>query len=179
MSRIGRKPVDIPKGIEVKIDGNKIFVKGPLGSLVQELHSDMIVKMENGKVIIDRPSELKKHKSLHGLTRTLVANMVEGVVKGFEKRLAIVGVGYRAQMQGPKLIMNLGYSHTVEFDPDPDIKIETPSQTSIIIKGIDKQKVGQVAAIIRSKRLPDAYKGKGIRYENEVIKLKEGKTGSK
>jgi large subunit ribosomal protein L6 len=179
MSRIGKKPVDIPKGIEVKLEGNKVFVKGPLGSLSQDLHNDMIVKMENGQVIIERPTELKKHKSLHGLTRTLVANMVEGVVKGFEKKLTIVGVGYRAQMQGSKLVMNLGYSHPVEFIPDPDIKIEAPTQTSIIIKGIDKQKVGQVAAMLRSKKVPDVYKGKGIRYENEIVKLKEGKTGSK
>ena len=179
MSRIGKKPVDIPKGIEVKLEGNKVFVKGPLGSLTQDLHSDMIIKIENGKVIVERPSELKKHKSLHGLTRTLIANMVEGVAKGFEKKLTIVGVGYRAQMLGSKLVMNLGYSHPVEFIPDPDIKIEAPTQTSLIIKGIDKQKVGQVAAILRSKKVPDAYKGKGIRYENEIVKLKEGKTGSK
>jgi large subunit ribosomal protein L6 len=179
MSRIGKKPVDIPQGIEVRLDGNKVYVKGPLGSLEQELHSDMIVKMENGKVIVERPSELKKHKSLHGLTRTLIANMVEGVVKGFEKKLTIVGVGYRAQMQGTKLVLNLGYSHPVEFVPDPDIRIETPTQTSIIIKGIDKQKVGQTAAMLRSKKIPDVYKGKGVRYENEVVRLKEGKTGSK
>ena len=167
MSRIGNKPIDIPKGVEVKLDGNVVSVKGPLGTLKQEMHNEMILKLEEDKLVVERPSEIKKHKSLHGLTRSLAANMVEGVSKGYEKKLTIVGVGYRAQMQGSKLVLSLGYSHPVEFVPDDDIKIDVPTQTSIIIKGIDKQKVGQVAAVLRSKRLPDAYKGKGIRYEKE------------
>ncbi len=178
MSRIGRKPVEIPKGVEITVNNSDIKVKGPLGSLQQTVHGDMLIKLEDGNLIVERPSEIKKHKALHGLTRSLIFNMVEGVSKGYEKKLTIVGVGYRALLQGTKLVLNLGYSHPVEFVPDDDIKIEVPNQTSIIIKGIDKQKVGQVAAVIRSKRLPDAYKGKGIRYEKEVVKLKEGKTGA-
>ncbi len=179
MSRIGKKPIEIPKGVEVKLDDGKISVKGPLGILEQKIHADMQVNVDKGSIIIERPSELKKHKALHGLTRSLVFNMVEGVSKGYEKKLNIVGVGYRAQMQGSKLILNLGYSHPVEYVAEPDIKIEVPTQTSIIIKGVDKQKVGQVAAVLRGKRLPDAYKGKGIRYDKEVVRLKEGKTGAK
>ena len=178
MSRIGNKPIDLPKSVEVKLNGNIVNVKGPLGTLEQEMHSEMILKLQEDKLIVERPSESKKHKSLHGLTRTLVANMFGDVLKGFEKKLTIVGVGYRAQMQGSKLVLSLGYSHPIEFVPDTDIKIDVPTQTSIIIKGTDKQKVGQVAAVLRSKRLPDAYKGKGIRYEKEFVKLKEGKASS-
>jgi len=179
LSRIGKKPIDIPKGVEVKLDACNIEVKGPLGSLNRTVHSDMALRLDEGTLTVERPSELKRHRALHGLTRSLINNMVEGVSKGYEKKLTIVGVGYRAQMQGTKLVMNLGYSHPVEFVPDPDIKIELPSQTSIIIRGIDKQKVGQVAATLRSKRPPEVYKGKGIRYDKEVVKLKEGKTGAK
>ena len=178
MSRIGKMPIDIPKGVEVKINNKKVEVKGPLGTLVQNVHADMKVEKKEDQIVVTRPSEIKKHKALHGLTRSLLANMVEGVSKGYEKKLSVVGVGYRAQLQGSKLVLNLGYSHPVEFTPDADIKIEVPSQNSIIVKGIDKQKVGQVAAIIRDKRLPDAYKGKGIRYEKEIVRLKEGKTGA-
>lgn len=179
MSRIGKKLIEVPNGVEIKEDNGMIFVKGPLGNLEMKLHGDMKLKMEGSTIAVERPSDLKKHKALHGLTRSLVNNMIEGVSKGYEKKLLIVGVGYRAALQGTKLVMNLGYSHQVEFTPDADIKIEVPNQTSIIIKGIDKQKVGQVAATLRSKRLPDPYKGKGIRYDKEVVRLKEGKTGSK
>ncbi len=178
MSRIGRNPIAIPNDVDIKIEGNNVVtVKGPKGTLNKQLHKDMIIKVEDGNVIVQRPSEIKMHKALHGLTRTLVANMVEGVTKGFEKALEINGVGYRAQKQGKKLILTLGYSHPVEMEDPEGITIEVPSTNEVIVKGIDKQVVGEIAANIRSKRLPEPYKGKGIKYKTEVIRRKEGKTG--
>ncbi|MHB8171516.1 MAG: 50S ribosomal protein L6 [Thermincolia bacterium] len=179
MSRIGRMPIAVPAGVEVKIDGNLISVKGPKGQLSRELHRDMIVKMEESQIIVERPSDEKLHRSLHGLTRTLVSNMVEGVTKGFEKGLEMAGVGYRASKQGNKLVLAVGFSHPVEFDPNPGIEIEVPVPTKIIIKGIDKEQVGALAANIRSVRKPEPYKGKGIKYEGERIRRKVGKTGGK
>ncbi|MFP4697110.1 MAG: 50S ribosomal protein L6 [Eubacteriales bacterium] len=178
MSRIGKLPVAIPSGVEVKLfDKNAIAVKGPKGSLEKQLPVDMDIKIEDNQVVVTRPNDLKKMKSLHGLTRTLIANMVEGVTNGFQKVLEINGVGYRAQKQGKKLVLSLGYSHPVEMDDPEGITSELEGQNKIIIKGIDKEKVGQFAAEIRFKRPPEPYKGKGIKYIDEVIKRKEGKTG--
>jgi len=177
MSRIGRKPIEIPNGVDVKIDGNVITVKGPKGQLTQTVHPDMIVKIEDKNIIVQRPDDERQHRALHGLTRTLIANMVEGVTKGYEKTLEIVGIGYRASKQGKKLVLTIGYSHPVEIEEPAGITIEVPEQTKIIVKGIDKQQVGNFAAKIKSVREPDAYHGKGIKYANEVLKLKEGKTG--
>ena len=177
MSRIGRKPIDVPSGGDVKIDGHKVTVKGPKGTLSRELHKDMIIELEGNVIHVKRPSENKLHKSLHGLTRTLVANMVEGVTNGFKKELEIQGVGYRAAKQGKDLVMNLGYSHQVIMPEIEGITIEVPNQTSIIISGPDKQTVGQFAAKVREKRPPEPYKGKGIRYVGEYVQRKEGKAG--
>lgn len=179
MSRIGKMPVDIPTGVEVAINGNQITVKGPKGSLSRVLHKDMIIKKEDSKIIVERPSDEKNHRALHGLTRSLINNMVVGVVNGFEKRLALEGVGYRAAKQGNKLVLTVGYSHPVEFDPPEGIEFEVPAANRIVVKGIDKDLVGQIAANIRAVREPEPYKGKGIRYENEVVRRKEGKTGAK
>ncbi|GLI51073.1 50S ribosomal protein L6 [Tepidanaerobacter syntrophicus] len=179
MSRIGKMPVDIPNGVEVAINGNQITVKGPKGSLSRVLHKDMIIKKEDSKIIVERPSDEKNHRALHGLTRSLINNMVMGVVNGFEKRLALEGVGYRAAKQGDKLVLTVGYSHPVEFDPPEGIEFEVPAANRIVVKGIDKDLVGQIAANIRAVREPEPYKGKGIRYENEVVRRKEGKTGAK
>ncbi|KPU26773.1 50S ribosomal protein L6 [Caloranaerobacter sp. TR13] len=178
MSRIGLKPIAIPAGVEVKLsDNNYIVVKGPKGQLEQQLHRDMKINIENNEITVVRPTENKKHKSLHGLTRTLIANMIEGVTKGYSKTLEIVGVGYRAQKQGNKLVLNLGFSHPVEMEAPEGIEIEVPANNKIIVKGIDKQKVGNYAAVIRELKKPEPYKGKGIRYEGEIIRRKEGKTG--
>lgn len=180
MSRIGRMPIAIPQGVEVKLGaGNEITVKGPKGTLTRTLHADMIVKVEGAEVIVERPSEMKQHKALHGLTRTLVNNMVVGVTEGYSKTLEINGVGYRAQKQGSKVVLNLGYSHNVEVEETKDIKIDVPNPNQLIISGIDKQAVGQFAAVIREYRLPEPYKGKGIKYSDETIIRKEGKTGKK
>jgi len=180
MSRIGKMPVVIPKGVDVKLEGgNLITVKGPKGTLARQLHKDMIIKIEEEQIIVERPTEEATHKSLHGLTRTLISNMVIGVTNGFERVLEINGVGYRAQKQGKKLVLTLGYSHPVEMEEPEGITFETPAQNRIIIKGIDKQAVGEIAAKIRIKRKPEPYKGKGIKYENEVIRRKEGKAGAK
>lgn len=180
MSRIGRMPIPIPKGVDVKVDSSNIVtVKGTKGTLTKDMHKDMIIKVENDAILVQRPSENKLHKSLHGLTRTLINNMVEGVTKGYEKGLEINGVGYRAQKQGKKLVLTLGYSHPVEMDEPADITVEVPAPNKIIVKGIDKQVVGEFAAKIRGKREPEVYKGKGIKYETEVIRRKEGKTGGK
>lgn len=177
MSRIGKLPITIPSGVEVKVgDGNLVTVKGPKGTLERQLSAEINVAVEDNQVVVTRPSDLKKHKALHGLTRTLVANMVEGVTNGFSKVLEINGVGYRAQKQGKKLILSLGYSHPVEME-DPEGIESTVDGNKIIVRGIDKEKVGQYAAEIRLKRPPEPYKGKGIKYENEVIRRKEGKTG--
>ena len=180
MSRIGRMPIAIPQGVEVKLGaGNEITVKGPKGTLSRTLHPEMIVKVEGAEVIVERPSEMKQHKALHGLTRTLVNNMVVGVTEGYSKTLEINGVGYRAQKQGTKVVLNLGYSHNVEVEETKDIKIDVPTPNQLVISGIDKQAVGQFAAVIREYRLPEPYKGKGIKYSDETIIRKEGKTGKK
>jgi large subunit ribosomal protein L6 len=180
MSRIGKLPIAVPKGVDVKLQGDNVLtVKGTKGTLTKQFHKDMIIKVENDQVIVERPSDLKIHKSLHGLTRTLINNMVEGVTNGFQKALDINGVGYRAQKQGKKLVLTLGYSHPVEMDDPEGITTEVPAPNKIIVKGIDKQIVGEWAAKIRGKREPEPYKGKGIKYETEVIRRKEGKTGGK
>jgi len=179
MSRIGRMPIGIPKGVEVKVDSNNVVVvKGPKGTLTKQMHKDMIINVGPEAVEVKRPSESKTHKALHGLTRSLLNNMIEGVTKGFEKNLEINGVGYRAQKQGKKLVLTLGYSHPVEMEEPEGITVEVPAPNKIVVKGADKQAVGEFAAKIRAKREPEVYKGKGIKYENEVIRLKEGKTGA-
>ena len=177
MSRIGRKPIAVPAGVDVKIDGHVVTVKGPKGTLTKSFHKDMIIKLEGNEIIVERPTEDKLHKSLHGLTRTLVSNMVEGVTHGFSKSLDIDGIGYRAQKQGKNLVMNLGYSHQVIVPEIDGITIDVPAATKIIVNGIDKQAVGQFAAEIREKRPPEPYKGKGIYYTGEHIIRKEGKAG--
>lgn len=177
MSRIGRKPIAVPAGVDVKIDGHVVTVKGPKGTLTKSFHKNMIIKLEGNEIIVERPTEDKLHKSLHGLTRTLVSNMVEGVTHGFSKSLDIDGIGYRAQKQGKNLVMNLGYSHQVIVPEIDGITIDVPAATKIIVNGIDKQAVGQFAAEIREKRPPEPYKGKGIHYTGEHIIRKEGKAG--
>ena len=180
MSRIGKMPVQIPAGTEVKLDkGNVITVKGPNGTLSRTLHPDMKVEIDGAVLHVTRPSDEKMHKALHGLTRSLVANMVQGVTTGFKKELEINGVGYRAQKQGSQLIMNLGYSHQVIVDEIPGITIDVPAPNKLVISGPDKQVVGQFAAEVREKRPPEPYKGKGIKYIDEVVRRKEGKTGAK
>jgi large subunit ribosomal protein L6 len=178
MSRIGLKPIEVPKEVEVNVDeSNFVTVKGPKGTLSQKIHKDITIEREEDILMIKRPTDNKKHKSLHGLSRTLVSNMIEGVTKGFEKKLQLVGVGYRANKQGDKLVLGLGYSHPIELVDPEGILIEVPTQTEIIIKGIDKQLVGNYAAKIRDFRKPEPYKGKGIKYSDEIIRRKEGKTG--
>ena len=180
MSRIGRLPIDIPAGVEVKIEeGNKVTVKGPKGTLERVLPSEMDIKMEGSEIVVSRPNDLKKMKSLHGLTRTLINNMVIGVTEGYEKKLEVNGVGYRAQKQGKKLVLSLGYSHPVEMEDPEGLETVLDGQNIIVVKGIDKEKVGQYAAEIRAKRAPEPYKGKGIKYADEVIRRKVGKTGKK
>ena len=177
MSRIGRKPIDVPSGVEVKLDGHHITVKGPKGTLERDLHPDMVVTVEGSVINVTRPSAAKQHKALHGLTRTLISNMVVGVSEGFKKELEIQGVGYRCAKQGKDLVMNLGYSHQVIVPEIDGISIEVPAQNRIVISGPDKQKVGQFAAEVREKRPPEPYKGKGIRYLGEYVQRKEGKAG--
>ncbi len=180
MSRIGRMPITVPADVDVKIgEGNVVTIKGPKGELTQSLRPEMIITMENGHIHVARPSEDKLHRSLHGLTRSLINDMVVGVTKGFQKELEINGVGYRASKEGNKLVMNLGYSHLVTVEEIDGITIEVPAQNKVVIHGIDKQKVGQFAANVRAKRPPEPYKGKGIKYANEVIRHKEGKAGGK
>ena len=180
MSRIGRMPITVPADVDVKIgEGHVVTVKGPKGELTQSLRPEMIITMENGHIHVARPSEDKLHRSLHGLTRSLINDMVVGVTKGFQKELEINGVGYRASKEGNKLVMNLGYSHLVTVEEIDGITIEVPAQNKVVIHGIDKQKVGQFAANVRAKRPPEPYKGKGIKYANEVIRHKEGKAGGK
>ena len=180
MSRIGRMPITVPADVDVKIgEGNVVTVKGPKGELTQSLRPEMIITMENGHIHVARPSEDKLHRSLHGLTRSLINDMVVGVTKGFQKELEINGVGYRASKEGNKLVMNLGYSHLVTVEEIDGITIEVPAQNKVVIHGIDKQKVGQFAANVRAKSPPEPYKGKGIKYANEVIRHKEGKAGGK
>ncbi len=175
MSRIGKKPITIPAGVEVKINGSEVTVKGPKGELKNTFNSDMAIAMEGNEIIVTRPSDNKNHRSLHGLTRTLISNMVEGVSKGYSKELEVNGVGYRVQKQGNNLVMNLGYSHQVIMPEIAGISIEVPAPNKIIISGADKQKVGQFAAEVREKRPPEPYKGKGIKYVDEYIRRKEGK----
>ena len=177
MSRISKAPVAIPAGVEVKLDGHTLTVKGPKGQLVREFHPDMIIEIEDNEVIVKRPSENKEHKSLHGLTRALIANMVTGVNSGFEKVLEISGVGYRAEKKGNKLVMNLGYSHPVEMEDPEGVETVCDGQTKVIVKGISKEAVGAHAANIRAKRLPEPYKGHGVKYADEHIRRKVGKTG--
>ena len=179
MSRIGKLPIAVPAGVTVTIsEDNTVSVKGPKGTLVQKVHSDITVKQENGTLLVERPSDNKAHRAMHGLYRTLINNMVIGVTAGFSKTLLMEGVGYRAQAAGNKLTLNVGFSHPVEIEKS-EVSFETPAPTTIVIKGIDKQAVGQVAAEIRSIRKPEPYLGKGIRYENEHIRRKEGKAGKK
>ena len=177
MSRIGNKPITIPAGVEVKVEGNVVSVKGPKGALTQEFHKDMAVTVEGNEVLVKRPSDVKEHRSIHGLTRTLIANMVQGVTEGFKKELDVNGVGYRVAKQGKDLVMNLGFSHQVTMSEVDGISIEVPNPNKIIISGPDKHKVGQFAADVREKRPPEPYKGKGIKYVDEHIRRKEGKAG--
>ena len=180
MSRIGRLPIDIPAGVEVKIEeGNKVTVKGPKGTLEKCLPVEMTIKVEDNQVVVTRPNDLKKMKSLHGLTRSLIANMITGVSEGYEKKLEINGVGYRAQKKGKEITINLGFSHPVVMTDPEGIETVMEGQNVIIVKGIDKEKVGQYAAEIRELRKPEPYKGKGIKYADEVIRRKVGKTGAK
>lgn len=175
MSRIGRAPIEIPDGVEVTIDGSDVSVKGPKGTLSASFSPDMEITRENGTVLVKRPTDRGEHRALHGLTRTLIANMVEGVTNGFQRQLEINGVGYRAQLKGKDLELTVGLSHSVTIVPEPDTEFEVPSQTQIIVKGIDKQVVGHLAARIRSIRPPEPYKGKGIKYVEEHIRRKVGK----
>lgn len=177
MSRIGRKPITVPAGVDVKIDGNTVTVKGPKGALTQTFRPEMDIKLEGGEILVTRPNDEKEMRSLHGLTRTLIANMVQGVTEEFKKELEINGVGYRAAKQGKQLVMTLGFSHQVFMEDTSDITIDVPAPNKIIIHGPDKQKVGQFAAEVREKRPPEPYKGKGIKYVDEVIIRKEGKAG--
>ena len=178
MSRIGKKPVAIPQGVDIQIDANNVVtVKGPKGQLTKELSNEMNIVVEEGNVVVTRPSDAKEHRSLHGLTRSLVSNMVEGVTNGYVRNLEIIGVGYRAALQGTKMVLSMGYSHPVEIEAPTGITFEVPAPTKISVKGIDKQMVGQMAAKIRSVREPEPYLGKGIRYEGENVRRKEGKTG--
>ena len=177
MSRIGNKPITVPENVEVKLDGNKITVKGPKGTLEKELHPNMKITLENNVITVTRPNDEPQNRSLHGLTRTLINNMIVGVVDEYTRALEINGVGYRAAKQGNKIVLTLGYSHPVEMVEPEGITYEVPNPNSIIVKGIDKELVGQMAAEIRSKRPPEVYRGKGIKYVDEHIRRKEGKTG--
>ena len=181
MSRIGRAPITIPAGVEVKVDGSTVTAKGPKGTLTKTMHSNMTIAMEGNVITVTRPNDLKENRSLHGLTRTLIANMIEGVANGYKKELEINGIGYRAEKKGKDLVMNLGFSHNVVMHEVDGITIDVPGPNSIIISGPDKQKVGQFAAEVREKRPPEPYKGKGIKYIDEHIRRKEGKAakGSK
>ena len=179
MSRIGNKPITVPAGVEVSLDGNQITVKGPKGTLTKELHKNMEVSIDGTEITVKRPNDEAFNRSLHGLTRTLIHNMIEGVVNQYSKTLEVNGVGYRAQLKGKKLVMNLGYSHPVEMDAPEGITFEVPNPNTIIVKGIDKEVVGQTAAVVRTKRPPEVYRGKGIKYAEEHIRRKEGKAGKK
>ena len=177
MSRIGRMPVTVPAGVKVKIKGSEVTVEGSKGTLTREFHSDISIKEESGNLIVSRPTDNRQHRALHGLSRSLLANMVDGVTRGFEKNLELSGVGYRAQKTGNKLTLQIGYSHPVEFDPPQGIDIVVDGNTKIRIAGIDKELVGETAAEIRRIRIPDAYKGKGVKYAGEKLRLKPGKAG--
>ena len=178
MSRIGKLPISVPGGVTITLDdGNTVTVKGPKGTLTEKISPDMMIEQDNGVLHVKRPSDDKQHRALHGLTRSLIHNMVVGVTEGFAKNLEIEGVGYRAQLQGSKLVLNMGYSHPVEFEAPEGISFEVPAPNRITVKGISKQQVGQMAADIRAVREPEPYKGKGIRYAGEYVRRKEGKTG--
>ena len=177
MSRIGKKPITVPAGVEVKLDGQKITVKGPKGTLEREIHPNISVKLEENLVKVERPNDEKQNRELHGLTRSLINNMIQGVSQEFTKQLEINGVGYRAAKQGKTLVLTIGYSHPVKMDEPDGITYEVPNPNTIIVKGIDKELVGQMAAEVRKQRLPEVYKGKGIKYAEEHIRRKEGKTG--
>lgn len=179
MSRIGKLPVAIPQGVDVKLNGNVVTVKGPKGTLEREFNKDINVEVKDGSIVVTRPSDQKEHRALHGLTRALINNMVIGVHEGFKKTLEINGVGYRAQKQGKKVVLSLGYSHPVEIEEIDGITLDLPNANTIVVNGIDKEKVGQFAAVIRTKREPEPYKGKGIKYADEVLLRKEGKAGKK
>ena len=179
MSRIGRKPVPVPNGVTVTVNGPAITVKGPRGELSRKLHPDMQVKVENGTVTVNRPSDEDQHRALHGLTRSLIANMVEGVTQGYKKQLEITGVGYKAEVKPFGLQLALGYSHPVEYRAPAGIKLTAPQPTAVVIEGADKEKVGQVAAEIRALRKPEPYKGKGVKYQGEQVRRKAGKAGGK
>ena len=179
MSRIGRKPITVPAGVEVKIDGTVVTVKGPKGTLTQTFHPNMKIELNGAELTVTRPDDEKQNRSLHGLTRTLLANMVEGVTNGFKKELEVNGVGYRVQKQGKQVIMNLGYSHQVIVEEIEGITLDVPDPNHIVVNGADKQLVGQIASEIREKRPPEPYKGKGIKYVDEYIRRKEGKAGGK
>ena len=177
MSRVGKKPIEVPAGVTVTIDKSTVTVKGPKGELTRTFNSDIAISLEENVINVTRPSDAKEHRALHGTTRALLANMVEGVSKGFERGLELIGVGYRAQKQGSKLVLTVGYSHPVEIEPEAGIEIEVPSATKVVVKGTNKERVGALAANIRDVRPPEPYKGKGIRYEGEYVRRKEGKTG--
>ncbi|MER2057415.1 MAG: 50S ribosomal protein L6 [Niallia sp.] len=177
MSRVGKKPIEVPAGVTVTIDKSTVTVKGPKGELTRTFNSDIAISLEENVINVTRPSDVKEHRALHGTTRALLSNMVEGVSKGFERGLELIGVGYRAQKQGNKLVLNVGYSHPVEIEPEAGIEIEVPSATKVVVKGTNKERVGALAANIRDVRPPEPYKGKGIRYEGEYVRRKEGKTG--
>ena len=179
MSRIGRAPSAIPAGVEVKVDGSHITVKGPKGQLERDIVPCITVEQADGVLLVKRSSDAKEERSLHGLTRTLINNMVVGVTEGYSKKLEINGVGYRAEKKGNQVVMKLGYSHDVTIDENEDIQLDVPDANTVIVKGIDKQKVGQFAAEVRSKRPPEPYKGKGIKYDYEVVRRKVGKSGTK
>ena len=177
MSRIGNKPVVIPAGVTIDLKDNTVTVKGPKGELSYTFNQNITLVQNEGEVVFTRPDDTKENKTIHGTTRAVFNNMVVGVTEGFQKELELIGVGYRAQLQGKKLVLNVGYSHPVEFTPEEGLEIEVPSNTKVIVKGYDKQKVGELAANIRGVRPPEPYKGKGIRYVDEFVRRKEGKTG--
>jgi len=177
MSRVGKKPIEIPNGVTVTVDGNNVTVKGPKGELSRSFNPRISINIEDNVITVTRPSDSKEDRTIHGTTRALLANMVEGVSKGYERTLELIGVGYRASKQGKKLVLNVGYSHPVEIEPEEGLDIEVPANTKVIVKGIDKERVGALAANIRDVRPPEPYKGKGIRYEGEYVRRKEGKTG--
>jgi len=179
VSRIGKKPIPIPPGVTVAVEGSTVRVKGPKGELSQTFRPEVRVRVDDGQVVVDRASDSKTHRAMHGLTRALIANMVQGTVSGYRKTLELVGVGYRAEKKGKVLVINVGYSHPVEYPEPEGLTITTPNPTTIVVEGIDKQRVGQVAAEIRSVRPPEPYKGKGIKYQDEQIRRKAGKAGAK
>ena len=178
MSRVGKKIIEVPAGVTVTVaEANVVTVKGPKGELTRQFHKDMKIEQEGNIITVVRPSESKEHRTNHGTTRALLANMITGVSEGFSRSLELIGVGYRAQLQGKKLVLNVGYSHPVEFTPEEGLEVEVPSNTKVIVKGISKERVGALASNIRDVRPPEPYKGKGIRYEGEFVRRKEGKTG--